>query len=127
MYKRQSGKSARVNEDAVMQLQQALNSRELVGLLLDEVSTVDTKIIALISNRLQQIMGNDLPFGGLPVLMSGECGDMQLMSKHPIRGAFSKSQHPHHKHQPCSLVCGSGKNRSADVQLPQLVACCLSE
>ena len=61
-----------INDDTVRLLRQALDSDELCILIVDELSTIDARIIALLNFRLQQIMNNDLDFGGLCVLFVGD-------------------------------------------------------
>jgi hypothetical protein len=52
-------------------------------LIVDEVSTIDSKIIALLDLRLQQVYANSHPFGGLPVLFAGDFNQLG-----PVRKIF---------------------------------------
>ena len=73
-----------LNEDEVLRLQTSLNSEEICALIVDEVSTIDAKIIALLDFRLRQILENDdLPFGGLPVIFLGDFNQLG-----PVKKAF---------------------------------------
>ena len=75
----ESGKH--LSEDAVRNLQQQLNAEKLCCLLVDEVSTIDTKLIAILNYRMQQVMGNTLPFGGIPVLFVGDFNQLGPVKK----------------------------------------------
>ena len=67
---------------AIRDLQLQLDSANLCCVIIDEVSTIDSKILALISFRLQQITGNTgLPFGGLPVLFVGDFNQLGPVKK----------------------------------------------
>ena len=41
-------------------------------IIVDEVSTIDTKHIAFLDFRLQQLLSNNNPFGGMPIMFSGD-------------------------------------------------------
>jgi ATP-dependent DNA helicase PIF1 len=59
-------------------------------LIVDEVSTIDTRIIALLHHRLQQVMDNKLPFGGLPIVFVGDFNQLG-----PVRKTFIPSSMTH--------------------------------
>ena len=48
------------------------NLEDVAVLVIDEISMVGAKSLAYISKRLQQAFDNDLPFGGLAVLLVGD-------------------------------------------------------
>ena len=58
-----------------------LTSHNLCCLIVDEVSTFDTRIIALLHLHLQQIMQNDLPFGGLAIIFVGDFNQLDPVQK----------------------------------------------
>ena len=60
-----------LDQDSVFTLQQTLDKDNLSCLVVDKVSTVDAKIIAILHFRLQQIMDDNLPFGGIPIIFVG--------------------------------------------------------
>ncbi len=53
-------------------LRQTLNYEDLSLLVIDEISAVDPRFLPFISARLQQVYGNDEPFGGVSVLFVGD-------------------------------------------------------
>ena len=68
-----SGRHWKLHDDGVLELKQKLCSDSLSGVIIDEASTIDTRIIALLHHRLQQAMDNfDEPFGGLPIFLIGD-------------------------------------------------------
>ena len=61
-----------------------LNFDNMCLLILDEVSTIDSRIIGILDNRFRQFSGNtNLPFGGMPMLF---CGDFNQLG--PVRKSF---------------------------------------
>ena len=72
-----------LTEDKLLQLQQRLDHNNMCFLIIDEVSTIDTKIIALLDLRLQQVYGNNYPFGGIPILFAGDFNQLG-----PVRKMF---------------------------------------
>jgi hypothetical protein len=52
-------------------------------LIIDEVSMLDAKMLSMVNDKLQRIMENDLPFGGLHMLFSGDF--FQLPPAHGVR------------------------------------------
>jgi hypothetical protein len=70
-----------LDDDTVQKLQQLLDSDDLCCLIVDEISTIDAHIIALLSFHLQQIMDNELPFGGLPIVFSGDFSQLGPVKK----------------------------------------------
>ncbi len=67
-----SENAVNIDDDKIRLLKQALDSGELCCIIIDEVSTIDARIIALLNYRLQNIMGNTLDFGGLPIIFVGD-------------------------------------------------------
>ena len=61
-----------------------LNLGEMCLLVVDEVSTIDTRHIALIDLRLQVLQGNELPFGGMPILFAGDFNQLGPVKKNFI-------------------------------------------
>ena len=77
-----SGTQAQLQEDTLLQLRERLMADILCGLIVDEVSTIDTRIIALLNYRLQQVTGNfDAPFGGLPIFFVGDFNQLGPVQK----------------------------------------------
>lgn len=72
-----------LTEDKLLALRNRLDYQNICFLIIDEVSTIDTQIIALIDLRLQQVYGNILPFGGLPILFGGDFNQLG-----PVRKVF---------------------------------------
>lgn len=57
-------------------------------LVVDEVSLVSPAMLAHISQRLQQIRGNTIPFGGLSVILMGDCFQIDPVAvKKPLHSA----------------------------------------
>ena len=48
----------KLNEDAVLKLRNKLDSDHMCFLILDEVSTIDSRIIAMLDFRLKQVFDN---------------------------------------------------------------------
>ena len=61
-----------LTNDKLALLQQKLNVQNMCMLIVDEISTIDTKIIAVLNLRLQQLFENNLEFGGIPVIFAGD-------------------------------------------------------
>ena len=57
---------------SVEDLRTKLDANNMCFLIVDEISTIDTRIIALLDSRLQQIFNNKLPFGGVPIIFAGD-------------------------------------------------------
>jgi hypothetical protein len=72
-----------LTEDKLLQLQQRIDHNNMCFLIVDEVSTIDTKIIALLDLRLQQVYANSYPFGGIPILFAGDFNQLG-----PVRKIF---------------------------------------
>lgn len=65
--------STHLDSDSMIEIREILGGSGLCCVVIDEVSTIDSKVLALLSYRLQQITGNaGLPFGGLPMLLVGD-------------------------------------------------------
>ena len=70
-----------LNINSVFALQQTLDKNNLSCLIVDEVSTTDAKIIVILHFRLQQIMENNLPFGGIPIIFVGDFNQLGPVMK----------------------------------------------
>jgi hypothetical protein len=70
-----------VNQDKIHQIRQALHSDTMCLFIVDEVSTLDAPIIAMIDIRLQQTMQNTLPFGGVAILWVGDFNQLGPVKK----------------------------------------------
>ena len=51
-----------------------LNLDNVKLLIIDEISQVTPILLQVITNRLQQVKNNKLPFGGIPTIL---CGDFR--------------------------------------------------
>jgi hypothetical protein len=79
---RVSGSKCKLDDTSVLQLCQKLDADHICCLIVDEISTIDTHIIALLHFCLQQIMDNyNLPFGGLPILFVGDFNQLGPVQK----------------------------------------------
>ena len=58
-----------------------LNLGQMCLLVIDEVSTIDTRHIALMDLRLQVLQSNELPFGGMPIIFSGDFNQLGPVKK----------------------------------------------
>lgn len=66
----------------IEELRCRLSHEDLCGLVVDEISTVDTRIIALLHHRLQQVMNNySQPFGGVPIFFFGDFNQLGPVQK----------------------------------------------
>ena len=103
-----SGKHWKLNENALLELKQKLCSSILCAVIIDEVSTIDTRIVALLHHRLQQLMNNfDAPFGGLPIFFFGDfnqLGPVQktFIPKDMLTWALRNNRNCRHKHRSTS-------------------------
>lgn len=66
-----SGKTSLTN-DKVEELRSKMDLDNVCMIIVDEVSTIDTKHIAFLDLRLQQLLSNNSPFGGMPIMFSGD-------------------------------------------------------
>ena len=77
-----SNKCWKLNDNALLELKLKLCAGILCAVIIDEVSTIDTRIVALVSCCLQQIMNNfDAPFGGLPIFFFGDFNQLGPVQK----------------------------------------------
>ena len=77
-----SGRHWELDDDGLLELKQKLCADILCGVIVDEASTIDTRIIALLHHRLQQLMNNfDLPFGGVPIFFFGDFNQLGPVKK----------------------------------------------
>ncbi|CAB9516444.1 helicase PIF1 [Seminavis robusta] len=78
-------KAKTLSDDSIAQLRLKLRSDNLCCLILDEISTIDSRIIALLDLRLRQILDNsDIPFGGLPIICVGDFQQLGPVQKTPL-------------------------------------------
>jgi hypothetical protein len=69
------------NRDLIARMRQKLDADNLCFLIIDEVSTLDSKIIALLDLRLQQLFKNTLAFGGVPLIFAGDFNQLGPVQK----------------------------------------------
>jgi 23S rRNA maturation mini-RNase III len=62
----------KLTEKSVMDICSRIDADHLRLLIIDEVSTIDARLLALLDYRLQQITQNNLPFGGIMLLLAGD-------------------------------------------------------
>jgi tRNA uridine 5-carbamoylmethylation protein Kti12 len=62
----------RLSDKTIMDIFSKLDAETLRLLIVDEVSAIDARLLGLLDYRLQQLMNNDLPFGGIMVLLAGD-------------------------------------------------------
>ena len=67
-----ASKCKTLDSDTVANLRNKLNIDSMCFLVIDEVSTIDSRIVALLDLRLRQITAAELPFGGIPILFTGD-------------------------------------------------------
>lgn len=58
--------------DKLTQLRNSLDRERLAMIIIDEISFVKTEMYSIISRRMAEIMGVDLPYGGLSVVTLGD-------------------------------------------------------
>ena len=76
------------NEDDIERIQnlrRSINSEDMCFLIVDEVSTIDCRIIAMLSLRCQQIFDNELDFGGIPLMLTGDYNQLGPVKKHSFQ------------------------------------------
>ena len=95
-------------------LRKRLDWENIACLIVDEVSTVDTRTVALMHYRMQEVMENEqLPFGGVPIIFVGDFNQLGPVKKdiiplHMMRWALRQRQNkptmenhaisfPHHR------------------------------
>ena len=84
MFSLHDDNTKKLNEDdceKIQNLRNSLNSDSMCFLVVDEVSTIDCRIIAMLNSRCQQIFDNDLDFGGIPVLFTGDFNQLGPVKK----------------------------------------------
>jgi len=77
----QSSNSLKLHDAQLKLLRHRLCSDELCLLVLDEVSTIDAVMIAVIDQRLQEVMDCTEPFGGLGVIFVGDFNQLGPVGK----------------------------------------------
>jgi hypothetical protein len=77
----QNSKHNPLPDDKLTQMRLLLDYTNVCLLIIDEVSTIDANIISRINLRLQQIFGNKLRFGGLPIIFSGDFNQLGPVKK----------------------------------------------
>jgi hypothetical protein len=70
-----------LNEKELLELVTRIKQKEIVLIIIDEVSTMTPRVLVTIDARLRQATGIDAPFGGIPIIM---CGD--FMQIPPVNG-----------------------------------------
>ena len=70
-----------MSSDALRELKDQLQSEEMVLLVVDEVSTINTPIIGMINACLQQLRGNDKDFEGIAILFVGDFNQLGSVEK----------------------------------------------
>jgi DNA replication protein DnaC len=84
MFSLHDDNNKKLNEDdqeRLQNLRQSLNSDDMCFLIVDEVSTIDCRLIAMLHIRCQQIFDNDLDFGGIPLLFTGDFNQLGPVKK----------------------------------------------
>jgi hypothetical protein len=61
-----------LTQDKVEELRSKVDLEKVCMIIVDEVSTIDTKHIAFLDFRLQQLISNSHPFGGMPMMLAGD-------------------------------------------------------
>jgi hypothetical protein len=61
-----------LTQDKVEELWSKLDLEKVCMIIVDEVSTIDTKHIAFLDFRLQQLLSSSHPFGGMPMMLAGD-------------------------------------------------------
>ena len=69
------------DRDLLSRLHRKIDGDNLSFLIIDEVSTIDAKIIAILDLRLQQMFDNTLPFGGVPLIFAGDFNQLGPVQK----------------------------------------------
>ncbi len=70
-----------LDDDTLAQIRDEICSASMSMLIVDEVSTIDARIIAMLDMRLQQIHNNCSSFGGVPVLFAGDFNQLGPVQK----------------------------------------------
>jgi len=67
--------------DQLQAVRNDLEADKLVLFIVDEVSTLDSVMVAMIDARLQKVMGNTKPFGGIAMLFCGDFNQLGVVQK----------------------------------------------
>ena len=70
-----------LSDEGIQSMALKLDIENMIFLILDEVSTIDSCIIALLDYRLRQLTGCDERFGGLSVLFAGDFNQLGPVKK----------------------------------------------
>ncbi len=70
-----------ISGDQLNAVKNDLNSEKLVLFVVDEVSTLDSVMLAMIDARLQRVMGNNKKFGGIAMLFCGDFNQLGAVKK----------------------------------------------
>ena len=70
-----------LSEDRLKSICDEIQCENLALLIVDEISTVDSVMIAMIDARLQRVMKNTLPFGGVAVMFCGDFNQLGAVKK----------------------------------------------
>ena len=68
----------------VFDFKKSLDADNMSFLIVDEISTVNAQIIAILDLCLQQVYNNNLPFGGMPVMFAGDFNQLGPVHKNFI-------------------------------------------
>jgi hypothetical protein len=79
--KKSSAIKIKLSEKSLLDITSSLDIPTLRLLIIDEVSTIDAKMLALLDYRLQQLMQNNLPFGGILVILAGDFDQLGPVKK----------------------------------------------
>ena len=69
-----------LNDKGMQAMGQHLNPCKIVLLIIDEISMINPVQLETINCRMQQLMGNQLPFGGVSVLLVGDFSQIPPVS-----------------------------------------------
>ncbi len=70
-----------LDDDTLARIRDDISSASMSMLIVDEVSTIDARMIAMLDLRLQQIHNNCSSFGGVPVHLAGDFNQLGPVQK----------------------------------------------
>ncbi len=106
-----------LSDDELKILQDKLQYKNLLMLVIDEISTVDPIVLAFVNARLQQVYDNEEPFGGTSIMFVGDLRQLLPIgtSLPDARMAYAHSQqHTNPTNEHSSHTNTSGTNASAE-------------
>ena len=93
-------KKTEIDHNKILKLRNLLQAKRLCLFIVDEISTIDTPIVAMIDKRLQTICQNKLRFGGVAMLFVGDFNQLGPVKKTTIpTDMIEWAKHQHHKKQ----------------------------